>query len=204
MISGMRKRRRQDSKHGHALCLTKVAVALTRLMPKAIVRCIYFTFRNMGGMIGLGIRFVCLHRLAKHCGSNVAIFPHVIIKRLELLDLGDNVSIHPFCYIDALGGIKVGNDVSIAHNCSLISFNHTWTDLQTPIKYNKIDKAPISIADDVWLGCGVRVIGPCRIGSRTVIAAGAVAKGEINGNSLYGGVPVRLIREFPLRDLHRI
>lgn len=137
---------------------------------------------------------MCLHRLAKHCGTNVVIFPNVIIKHPELLKLGDKVNIHPFCYIDTLGGIKVGNDISITHNCSLISFNHTWADLQISIKYNESDKAPISIVDDVWLGCGIRVIGPCRIGSRTVIAAGAVAKGNIYGGAMLGGVPVKSIK----------
>lgn len=181
-------------KRGHFVNLTSAINRMFALLPRFCIRFIYSVTRNINGKIGLGLRYVTLKQLMKHCGSNVAIFPNVIIKHPEQLEIGDNVSIHPFCYIDALGGIRIANDVSIAHNCSIISFNHTWIDMQTPIKYNEIEKNPISISNDVWLGCGVRVIGPCNIESRTVIAAGAVAKGNLSGGALYGGVPAKIIK----------
>ena len=58
-----------------------------------------------------------------------------------------------------------------------------------PICYNPIIDTPITIEDDVWLGCGVRVIGPCKISSRIIIAAGAVVKGVLESGFIYGGIP---------------
>ena len=79
----------------------------------------------------MGIRFICIKRLAASCCGNVAIFPYVTLKHIEKLHIGDNVSIHTMCYLDALGGIKIGDNVSIAHQSSLISFDHTCSDLTT-------------------------------------------------------------------------
>ncbi|MDE6842866.1 MAG: acyltransferase, partial [Muribaculaceae bacterium] len=147
------------------------------------------------GYIGLGIRYICVKNLVKSCGENVAIFPNCVIKHMDKLTLGDNVSIHSFCYIDAVGGIKIGSNVSIAHSCSLISFSHGYEDLMLPIKYNPLLMTPICISDDVWIGCGVRIIGPCEINNRVIIAAGAVVKGNIYAGGIYGGVPAKLIKK---------
>lgn len=97
---------------------------------------------------------------------------------------GFNLSIHEFSYLDAAGGIEIGDNVSIAHNCSLVSFEHTWTDLETLIKYNPTKLYPIKIGNDVWLGCGVRVLAGTVIEDR-VIVAGAVVKGTLESQVIY-------------------
>lgn len=172
----------------------KPVVSIAKLLPKPIARCLYSIFHNTPGKIGFGVRYLCISRLVKRCGCNVAIFPYVILKNIDKLSIGDNVSIHSFSYIDCWGGIEIGDNVSIAHNCSLVSFNHTWDDASQPIKYNPVSAAPIKLNNDIWLGCGVRIIGPCEIESRVVVAAGAVAKGHLQKGSLYAGVPAKLIK----------
>lgn len=93
------------------------------------------------------------------CGDNIFIGRGVIIKNFENLTIGNNVSIHASCYIDASGGVVIGDDVSIAHQCSIISFEHQWSDAKMPIKYNKTFMSSVKISGDVWIGCGVRVLG---------------------------------------------
>lgn len=53
---------------------------------------------------------------------------------------------------------------------------------------------PISVGDDVWIGGGAVLIGPCTIGNGTTIAAGAVVRGDIPPNVVVGGVPARIIK----------
>lgn len=183
------------SKHGHYQRLNSFIAKIFSIFPNSLLRVIYNLNRNTNGFIGLGIRYVCIKNLAKSCGNNVAIFPNTIIKHFDNLEIGNNVSIHPYCYIDAIGGIEINDNVSIANHCSIISFGHTWNDIFTPIKYNPLIMTPIKINSDVWIGCGVRIIGPCEIHSRTVIAAGAVARGELLGNNIYGGIPSKKIKE---------
>lgn len=108
--------------------------------------------------------------------------------------MGNNVSVHPFCYIDGEGGIDIGNNVSIAHNVSILSFNHTWQNQSAPIKYNPKIYKPVQISDDVWIGCGVRIMAGVKISKRCVIAAGSVVTKDCSENGLYGGIPAKLIK----------
>jgi acetyltransferase-like isoleucine patch superfamily enzyme len=100
------------------------------------------------------------------------------------------------CYFEGAGGIIIGNDVSIAHAATLISTNHTWDDASKPIKYNKETFEKIIISDDVCIGCGVRVLSGISIGSRSVIAAGAVVNKSVDPETIVGGVPARFLKKF--------
>jgi len=180
---------------GHFKSLTNIFARLIGLLPKSWIKFLFNRCRNIPGYVGLGLRYVCICNLAKRCGNNVAIFPNCVIKHVDNLFLGDNVSIHPYCYIDAIGGIEINDNVSIANHCSIISFGHTWANCYEPIKYNPLVMTPIKISSDVWIACGVRCIGPCEIDSRTIVAAGAVIKGHLLGNTIYGGVPAKIIKK---------
>ena len=151
-------------------------------------------FRNTDGNIGATLRYILVKKLAKSCGSNVGIKPYVVLQRLENLSLGDNVSIHHFCYIDAEGGVKIGNDVSIAHNSSILSSNHVWDNPELPIKYNPVKYAEVFIDDDVWIGCGCRILAGTHIRSHSVVAAGAVVNKNVEAHTVVGGVPAKLIK----------
>ena len=151
-------------------------------------------FRNLDGKSGLVIRYILAKNLFKEIGSNVSIYTNVFILNPEQISMGNNISIHPLCYIEGAGGIEIGDEVSIAHNSSLISTNHTWNDPSVPIKYNKENLKKIVIENDVWIGCGVRILAGVKIGSRSVIAAGAVVSKDFKGSSVIGGVPAKIIK----------
>ena len=164
------------------------------LFPKFIAHPLYSLFKNTEGGIGLIIRYLCIKKIAMKCGTNIAVFPRCELKHIEKMSFGDNVSIHTMCYIDAIGGVSIGNNVSIAHASSLVSFNHTYDDPTKPIKYNPSVYGKIVINDDVWIGCGCRILAGVEISKRVVIAAGAVVNKNVDGNSLYAGVPAKKIK----------
>jgi acetyltransferase-like isoleucine patch superfamily enzyme len=166
------------------------------LIPSVIKTFMWNISSSFDGYFALGFRYILLKSiLGENCGSNVYIGKNVILKNVDKLSIGNNVSIHANCYIDAVGGIDIGDDVSIAHNSSLISFDHTWSDKGMAIKYNPTVLGPIHIHSDVWVGCGVRILSNTTIQSRVVLAAGAVAKGDLLANSIYAGVPCKMIRD---------
>lgn len=152
-------------------------------------------FRNTGGKIGIAIRYILVKTLAKSCGNNVSIKQYVFLENIHNISFGDNVSVHPFCYLEGSGGIEIGNDVSLAHNVSILSVNHTWGNHEIPIKYNPIDHTPVKISDDVWVGCGCRIMAGVTINSRSIIAAGAVVTKDVESNSIVGGVPAKKIKK---------
>jgi acetyltransferase-like isoleucine patch superfamily enzyme len=147
--------------------------------------------RNLGGKIGLLFRYVFLKNSAKKIGDNVAIKQGVYFFNVENLVVGNNVSFNPMSYIEAAGGVEIGDFVSIAHSCSLVSSDHTWFDDSVPIQYNKSIYGKIKIKDDVWLGCGVRVLKGCIINSRSIVAAGAIVVKDVSSNTIVGGVPAK-------------
>lgn len=151
-------------------------------------------FRNTNGTKGLVLRYIFLKNTAKKVGVNVSIQPGVFIYNPQNIVIGDNVSIHPMCYLEGVGGIEIGNNVSIAHASTLISTNHAWEDESLPIKYNEQTFEAITIAEDVWVGCGVRILAGVHINKRSVIAAGAVVNRSFGEKSLIGGVPARLLK----------
>jgi acetyltransferase-like isoleucine patch superfamily enzyme len=91
--------------------------------------------------------------------------------------------------LDAKGGLYIGDNVSIAHNCSLISFNHTYSDPNTQIKYNVLVDGEIRIESDVWIGCGVRILAGVTINKRSIVAAGAVVNKTIPSHTISAGIP---------------
>lgn len=168
---------------------------IARIIPLFIINFFWSLLLPFEGKISCGFRYVLLARLCKNCGDNVFIGRNVTIKNTFNLVVGSNVSIHANSYIDAFGEITIKDNVSIAHNCSLISFDHSWDDEKKPIKYNATKNGPIVIDSDVWIGCGVRVLSNTTIKTRTIIAAGSVVKGACDGHSIYAGVPARKIKD---------
>ena len=55
-------------------------------------------------------------------------------------------------------------------------------------------KYSIEVGNDVYIGYGVTVIGPCRIGNGAVVAAGAVVTNDVPEFAIVGGVPAKVIR----------
>ncbi|GGD65626.1 acyltransferase [Paenibacillus nasutitermitis] len=147
---------------------------------------------------GVAVRYCILKRLAKRCGDNVLVGPGVEIRYWERLSVGSNVSIHKQCYIDAYGELDIDDEVSIAHQTSLVSFQHTWSDESMPIRDNAVVSGKIRIARDVWIGCGVRVLSGVEIGSRSVIAAGAVVTRSVPSGVVAAGVPAKNVKTIAL------
>jgi len=55
-------------------------------------------------------------------------------------------------------------------------------------------KYSIDVGNDVYIGYGATIIGPCRIGDGAVIAAGAVVTEDVLPYTIVGGVPAKFIR----------
>lgn len=167
---------------------------IVSILPKRFRLCFLRLFRNTSGRLGIALRFILVKTLAKSCGDNVSIKQYVFLENIENISFGNNVSIHPFCYLEGYGGIEIGDDVSLAHNTSILSVNHTWEDKKVPIKYNPIVGDSVKICNDVWVGCGCRLMAGITINSRSVVAAGAVVTKDVAQNVVVGGVPARQIK----------
>lgn len=171
-----------------------IIAAIIGFLPRFLRILFLRILRNVDGRLGLALRYVFVRSLAKSCGDNVSIKAGVFLLNVDEIEFGNNVSVHPMCYLDGSGGISISDNVSIAHGCSILSTNHTWELAGVPIKYNPEVRAPVRIENDVWVGCGVRILAGSVIGPRSVVAAGAVVTKSFPGGSIYGGVPAKEIK----------
>lgn len=89
------------------------------------------------------------------------------------------------CYFECSGGLMIGNNVSIAHSSSILTSTHTYSDFNLPIKYNEILKTVV-IHDDVWIGCGVRILCGVHIDTRCIIGANSLVNKSVDSFSIYG------------------
>lgn len=167
---------------------------LLSLFPKFLIKFLFNLFKNKSGNIGFFIRYVCVKNLAEECGDNIAIFPSVYLNGIENLKLGSNISIHPMCYIDSTGGIEIMSNVSIAHSTTILSSEHIHSDLEINIKDQGLRFKKTIICENVWIGCGCRILAGTKIEKGSILAAGAVLTKNLESNSIYGGTPAKLIR----------
>lgn len=147
-------------------------------------------------------------------GSGTALGAHTILDLLSdplgqggwrsKIVIGERVAINEFCNLRAGGGeIRIGNGCMIAQYVSIIGSNHS-TQEGTFMRDQPWDMArrEVVIGDDVWVGTHAVILPGVRIGSGSVVGAGAVVSSDVPGNSIVGGVPARPIsrRRRAIRD----
>lgn len=109
--------------------------------------------------------------------------------------LGEGSALNFGVYIDGTGGVEIGKSVIIGPNAMIVSSQHT---LEPGKTFSAAGKkfAPVSIADNVWIGGHVCVMAGVSIGAGAIIAAGSVVTTDIPPACLAAGAPAR-----PVKDL---
>ncbi len=162
------------------------------------------------------------HRI--HLGARVVISEHCVLDaRNETTDqaitIGDDVIVSAFGFLKVKGStlrigartglgphaqliatdgsdIDIGADVLVGPRVSLVGGGEYHLDrVDVPIWRQGIKpNGSVRIEDNVWLGGSAMVLGGTRIGTGSVVAAGAVARGTIDSLVVVGGIPARTIR----------
>lgn len=155
-----------------------------------------FAGRIRGLMPRTGVR----HARRLRLGSN--------IKFEGRVSLGENVAISRNA--DILGPVTIGNSVfinrdayirketTIEDRVSIGPFVRLITDSHeigpTAQRAGVSRVKPISIGEGAWIGASVTILGGVSIGAGSIIAAGSLVRTDVAPNTLYGGVPAKLIR----------
>jgi acetyltransferase-like isoleucine patch superfamily enzyme len=109
--------------------------------------------------------------------------------------IGRNCSVNPFVIIYGHGGVKIGNGVRIAAHSVIIPANHNVSVANTPLYQSGLSAKGITIADNVWIGSGARILDGVRIDSNAVVGAGSVVTKRVPAYATVAGVPARVIRQ---------
>lgn len=113
----------------------------------------------------------------------------------ESLHIGSRVYIGQHVNIRACGGrVTIGNNVLIANGVTLAASNHGM-ELGSPMfdQPSRPEPSGVTIGSDVWIGARAILLPGARVEDGAVIAAGAVVRGLVPKNAIFGGVPAKQI-----------
>ena len=119
------------------------------------------------------------------------------------IEIGDGVSLSERVHISCIERITIGNHVLIGSGVYIGDHHHgvysgaNQSHPDTPPAFRTLGGGgPVSIADDVWIGDNVVIVGPVSIGSGSVIGANSVVRRDIPAQTIAAGAPARAIKQF--------
>ncbi len=139
------------------------------------------------------LRARCFARLMERAGEDIKIRSGVFIKEPQHIQMGSRISIQENCYLSGFGGLVIGNDVSMGTGTYIFTSTHPIT--CDVIRNTPLEKRPVVLGNDIWLGAGVRVMGGVTIGDHVAVGAGAVVTQDLPSNGVYAGIPARKLRD---------
>jgi acetyltransferase-like isoleucine patch superfamily enzyme len=111
------------------------------------------------------------------------------------LTIGDGSYLNQGCSIVSTLRIDIGEGVRIADFVAIYD-----TDYHPVDQASEIRQAPVVIEDNVWIGRGAIVLPGVRIGTHSVVAAGAVVTTDVPERTLVAGSPARAVRALAAED----
>ena len=104
--------------------------------------------------------------------------------------IGRNTRISHGCTIDLRSGLSIGDNVSVSPEVMILAGTH---DVHAP-RFNDV-AGFVTIEDYVWIGARAIILPGVTIGSRSLVAAGAVVTRDVPDDTLVGGNPAKIIRQ---------
>lgn len=106
------------------------------------------------------------------------------------IHIGNYGMLCPGVRISAADEIRIGHSCMFANNAFVTDSD--WHDL-----YNRVVTgvtAPVSIADNVWVGDSAIICKGVAIGNNSIVGAGAVVTGDIPANTVAAGNPAKVVK----------
>lgn len=100
-------------------------------------------------------------------------------------NIGPGLLIYHGTGITLGSGVQVGKNLTLLHDTTI--GNRIGSDLPGSLGFPKL-------GDNVFIGCGAKIIGPIKIGNNVKIGANAVVISDIPDNATVVGVPAKLVK----------
>lgn len=111
------------------------------------------------------------------------------------LKVGENTFIgDDFLVTGGSALVDIGANVDIAPRVTMVTGTHD-IEPEGPNVAGKGYSLPIIIGEGCWICTNSTILGGSIIGPRSIVAAGAVVRGNFPGGCLIAGVPAKIIRK---------
>jgi acetyltransferase-like isoleucine patch superfamily enzyme len=121
------------------------------------------------------------------------------LHRKRGVKIGKNVHIGPLVTIDDVypNFVIIEDGVSIAGQNFILTHNK-------PLEYHKhlsdAYLAPVIIRRNAWIAINVVILPGVTVGEGAIVASGAVVSKDVPPNTLVGGIPAKVIKEFKMEE----
>lgn len=146
---------------------------------------------NGRGKVSLGERVGIGYRLAPKAGNGAVMLQ--ARPAAATISVGSRSVLSNNVSVIACVSVTIGADCLIGDGVLIVDSDFHRTE-PAKRRENPDNDAPVSIADNVWLGSRVVVLKGVSIGANSVIAAGSVVTRDIPANSVAAGNPAKVIR----------
>jgi len=147
-----------------------------------------------GGTAARKIRGTLAHWMLDSCGVDVNIERGAWFGSGKGVVVGDRSDIG----MDALviGPVTIGKDVMMGPRCILVASQHETSSVDVPMNQQgfRPDRR-IVIEDDVWIGAGSTILPGRRIGTGSIVGAGAVVVTDVPPYTVVAGNPARVVKQ---------
>ena len=97
--------------------------------------------------------------------------------------------------------VKIGKRVAIAPNVTIIAAsdpNNSKLGDCDYVRTRLIEKEPVVIEDDAWVGANAILLPGVRVGRSSIVGAGAVVTRDVPAASIAVGVPAKVVRQLDI------
>lgn len=106
------------------------------------------------------------------------------------ITVGAHVRINAGTVIAGSLEVSIGDDTLIGEYVSIRDANHGLASAAL-IRTQPLERAPIRIGRDVWIGRGCCILKGVTIGDGAVVGANSVVTGDVAAGAIHAGVPAR-------------
>ncbi|MCL2470081.1 MAG: acyltransferase [Alphaproteobacteria bacterium] len=125
-----------------------------------------------------------------HCGKNLKIGSQADIS--ASISIGNNSELGSRCIIEK--NVRIGDDVMMGPDVKILTHNHHYDRLDTPIRLQGLETFETTIGNDVWIGANVTILPNKKIGHHAILGAGAVITKDVPDGAIVAGNPARTIK----------
>jgi acetyltransferase-like isoleucine patch superfamily enzyme len=140
-----------------------------------------------------GLKAWLLRWCGAQVGRNVRVCSSVTILGGGDLSFGDDVWVGHGTFIFSGSAIRIGSCVDIGPQVYIGTGTHEL-DLSGSHAAGPVKQADVEIGAGVWLCARAVVLPGVTIGTKAVVAAGAVVTQDVPDRCLVGGVPARVLK----------
>lgn len=122
----------------------------------------------------------------------------LLVKKKIFNSVGNNFFFQPRILPDEPKLIKFGNNVTVASNVTFVThdvIDKVLNNMNYDFHFN-YNCSPITIGDNVFIGCNVTILSNVMIGNNVIVAAGSVVTKDVPNNSIVAGNPAKVVGSF--------